>query len=336
MRTIDPSRIKRILLIRPDAIGDMVLATPAIAALRNKFPQAQIAVLARGYNQTIIKNNPAIDEIILDDLYPHIINRKMISPIKYWQWVQLLKQKKFDLMINFYGEFPYALTAFLAGIPYRIGDKARILFSWLYNFPVWQKFSNSTIHEVKHHFELLKPLNIDLPKDAKLNVYPSQNAIREAKQILEKHNMREKKLIAVTIGTGRTDKPWDIKKVKQLIKILAHKYNTKIIFLGGPKEKALADQILPEIDGKIINLVGISLELLIGIISQMRLYIGNNTGPSHIAAALNIPSIVLFCSKAHKPGRWAPWGNQHKIFEKADKTTPEEVAAAAEELKHEN
>ncbi|NQT30495.1 MAG: glycosyltransferase family 9 protein [Candidatus Saganbacteria bacterium] len=314
MPQIDPAQIKKILVVRPDAIGDLVLTTAAIEALKNKFPQAHIAVLARKYNQIIVANNPAVDEIIIDDFYDRIAKHKMIRLAKYRHWIKYLKQKKFDLMINFYSEFPYALIGFLATIPFRIGDQEKILFSWLYNFPVRQNFKNPAVHEVEHQFKLLGPLGIEMVNTPKLKIYPTQESIAEGKKVIEENRLQGKKLIAVNLGSGSSNKAWAIDNFKELINILAKKYKTKIILLGGPKEKDLIKEILREIGGSIVNLVGLSFEALFGIVSQMHLYIANDTGPTHIASALQIPTVVVYNSKFQKPGRWAPWANRHRVI----------------------
>ncbi|MEA3492895.1 MAG: glycosyltransferase family 9 protein [Candidatus Margulisiibacteriota bacterium] len=319
MPQIDPSRIKKILVVRPDAIGDLVLTTAAIAALKIKYPQAHIAVLARKYNQIIVKNNPAVDEVISDDIFDCIAKHKKIGITKYRHWIQYLKQKKFDLMINFYSEFPYALIGFLAKITFRIGDKGKILFSWLYNFPVKQNFKNMAVHEVEHQFELLKPLGIEMTGESKLKIYPTAEALAKGKKIISENGLQGKKLIAINLGSGGSDKAWAIKNVQALIKALAKKYETKTILLGGPDEKAFAEKILPEISEFIVDQVGLSFDALFGIISQMHLFIGNNTGPTHIASALQIPTVVTYNSKFQKPGRWAPWANRHKVIKVVSK-----------------
>jgi lipopolysaccharide heptosyltransferase II len=319
MPQIDPTQVKKILIVRPDAIGDLVLTTAAISALKNKYPQAHIAVLARKYNQIIVKNNPAVDEIIVDELYDCIAKHKMIGLAKYRYWIKYLKQKKFDLMINFYSELPYALIGFLARIPFRIGDKGKILFSWLYNFPVKQNFKNMAIHEVEHQFELLKPLGIEIAETSKLKIYPTQESITEGKKIITENGLQGKKLIAINLGSGGSDKSWAIENFKELIKILAKKYETKIILLGGPKEKELVEKIIPEINEFIVNQVGLSFDALFGLVSQVHLYIANNTGPTHIASALQIPTVVVYNSKFQKPGRWAPWGNKHRVIKVVSK-----------------
>ena len=314
MPGLDLASIKRILLIRPDAIGDMVTATPAIAALREKFPQARITVWGRRYNRPVIAGNPDIDEIIEDDLYPLIRQRRPIGLGQYRRWIATIKEQQFDLAINFGGEFAYALIIFLAGIRYRIGDKGRLLYRWLYNYPVLQRFNSWAIHEVEHHFELLAPLGITLQPGARLKVIPTPAAVLEGQRLIAAHGLKGKPLIAFNIGTSGSDKPWAIERFIDLINIVAVKYQTKVIVLGGPQEKALLEAIAARTAGQAIILGDLSLENLIGLLSQMQLYVANNTGPAHLAAALQVPSVILYTSKFQKPGRWAPWANRHKII----------------------
>ncbi|MFA5112780.1 MAG: glycosyltransferase family 9 protein [Candidatus Margulisiibacteriota bacterium] len=314
MPVLDLTSLKKILVIRPDAIGDMVTATPALAALREKFPQAEIVVWGRRYNRPVIENNPDIDRIIEDDLYPLIRQRQAIGCGRYWRWARAIRQERFDLAINFSGEFAYALIMFLAGIRYRIGDKGRLLYRWLYNFPVLQRFNSWAIHEVEHHFELLAPLRIKLKPDAKLKVIPAAASVQAGQRLIAANGLTGKPLIAFNIGTSGSDKPWAIEQFRDLLKLVAAQYQTKVIVLGGPNERPLLEKIAPQIAAQAVILLDLSLADLIGLLSQMHVYVANNTGPAHLAAALQVPSVILYTSKFQKPGRWAPWANRHKII----------------------
>jgi len=311
---LDLTSVKKILVIRPDAIGDMVTATPAIGALREKFPEAEIVVWGRRYNRPVIENNPDIDRIIEDDLYPLIRQRQPIGWSRYWRWAKAIRQEHYDLAINFSGEFAYALIIFLAGVRYRIGDKGRLLYRWLYNYPVLQRFNSWAVHEVEHHFELLAPLGIKLKPDAKLKVIPAAASVAAGQKLIAEHGLKGKPLIAFNIGTSGSDKPWALNKFSELITLVARQYRTKVIVLGGPNEKPLIEAIASRISGQAVVLLDLSLADLIGLLSQMQVYVANNTGPAHLAAALQVPSVILYTSKFQKPGRWAPWANRHKII----------------------
>ncbi len=313
-KIIDPTAVKRILVVRTDAIGDLLLATPALAALRQKFPKAHIAVLVRTYNQFVRKNNPDVDELIIDDLYDLFHFGHKVPLRRYFEWADRLRAMKFDVMINLAGDFAYALTARLAGIPYRIGDRGRVAYSWLYNYKVNQRLNSWALHEVEHNLELLAPLGIGLRPAGKCRLYPDPAQLEAAKKLLHENGLAGKKVIGINVSTSGTNKAWALGNFVELIKQLAEKYRTKIVLVGGPKENELNKQILPQLGEAAVNLAGLPLELFVALLKQFDLYLANDTGPTHLAAALDVPSVILYTSKYQQPARWAPWGNRHKLL----------------------
>ena len=312
--TIEPAEVKKLLVVRTDAIGDLLLATPALDALRAKFPRAHIALMVRPYNQFVVKNNPAIDEVIVEDLYDRFHFGHRIGLWKYLQWIFRIRFKRFDVMINLAGDFPYALIGYLAGIPCRIGDRGRVAYSWLYNCQVNHRLNSWALHEVEHNFELLEPLGIDRREAGKCRLYPDADKLEAAAQLLRDNGLAGKKIIGVNVGTIGTNKPWALANYVELVKRLSVEYQTKIVLVGGPKENELNKSILPELEGAAVNLGGLPVELFIALLKQLDLYVGNDTGPTHLAAALDVPSVILYTSKYQQPARWAPWGNRHKLI----------------------
>ncbi|MBN3032999.1 MAG: glycosyltransferase family 9 protein [Candidatus Saganbacteria bacterium] len=313
-KVIDPAAVKRILAVRTDAIGDLLLATPALTALREKFPKARIAVLVRPYNRFVLKNNPAVDELIVDDLYDRFHFGHKVSLRQYFDWAARLRAGHFDVMINLAGDFAYALTGWLAGIPYRIGDRGRVAYSWLYNYKVNQRLNSWALHEVEHNLELLAPLGIGLRPAGKCRLYPDPAELDAAAELLRERGLAGKKIIGINVGTSGTNKAWALGNFVQLIKKLSEKYRTKAVLVGGPKENELNKQILPQLGEAAVNLGGLPVELFIALLKQLDLYIANDTGPTHLAAALEVPEVILYTSKYQQPARWAPWGNRHKLI----------------------
>ena len=143
MKELDLAKIKKILIIRPDAIGDCVLITPAISAIKQRFPNATITILAQKLTRDLFLNNPKVDEVIVD--------KKDIAG------------KNFDLAIHYFNELPYALATRSAGIKYRLGDTSKPLVSWLYNIRVFQNWRDLVKHDVEQNMLLLEPLGISPP-----------------------------------------------------------------------------------------------------------------------------------------------------------------------------
>ena len=151
------SNIKKILLIRPELMGDTILLTPIVSAIKNKYPQAQIFMLLQAPMQEVIKNNPEISGCIL---CPPPLKIKLKE---YLSLIKKIKQEKFDVSIVL-EDNPrpnLALLPFLAGIKQRLGDKSRLLYGWAYNNGVWLDSADSKPHHIELYFKLLKPLGIE-------------------------------------------------------------------------------------------------------------------------------------------------------------------------------
>jgi heptosyltransferase-2 len=133
----------RILLVRPDKIGDVVLTTPAAAAVRERYPEAFIAFLCRDYAAPVLENNPAVDEIIRCDS-----NGESVLDLS-----RTLRKHSFDAAVHFYLDGRCELASFAAGIPERIGPFSKISALFL-NTRVRQNRSRAERHEAQYNLEL--------------------------------------------------------------------------------------------------------------------------------------------------------------------------------------
>jgi len=273
-------------------IGDCLLITPALSLLKQKYPEARISALARSYTKDIFLNNPNIEEIIEDG---PAFNRQ------------------FDCSIHFYNEFPYALRAKLAGIKYRVGDSSKPFLRPFYNLSSNCRWNDLTLHEVEHNILLLKPLGIDLPEiPPPLQINAPLNANKNL-------NLNPSDLVVgIHIGTGKGNKAWLPKRYAEVIDYLIENLKAKVIITGSRKETISAAEIMRLCKNKPLDLVNkTNLAELIALISRFSLYIGADTGPLHIAAALKIPLVALFPTKFVKPTEWGPWQTPHVIIRKS-------------------
>lgn len=311
--------LKNILVIRPDAIGDCILITPAISLLKEKYPGARITVLSRSYTRDIFTSNPDIDEVI-DDWF----SEKKVNSIRdFIRYVKFIKSKKFDCSIHFYNEIPYALLAFLARIRTRIGDRSKPLISPFYNKKSNCRWNDLTLHEVEHNILLLKGLGIELPNTPPpMKLCPSE---RIKDKMFLYYNIKPFTFVAgIHIGTGKGNKSWLPERYAAVIDYLITNYNAAIVLTGSKKELPYSNILLRHIPkqslGKIINIVDkTSLSELIAITSRFNLFVGVDTGPLHISAALKIPTVAIFPTKFVKPSEWGPYQTRHVIVRKASK-----------------
>jgi len=320
-----------ILVIRPDAIGDCVLITPALAALKNKFPDAKITVLVKELTRDVFLNNPNVGEIITDE--------------------RSIKKNKFDLSVHFYNEFHYAWLAYRLGIKHRLGDTSKPLLSWLYNIRTFQNWRDITKHEVTQNLALLKPLGIVPPDDPKLELFVDQESRIKIDKILADHGVSaEDKIIGLHLSTGLSNKAWLPERFGEVARhFTARGY--KIVASGQATDKQLIAEAQKAAQNKIIDLsTKTSLRELIALTSRYTLFIGVDTGPLHIAAALNVPVVAIFTSPYSYPSRWGPWQTKQVVVKKmvacedfcrprlcrkilcAEQISSKEIIAAAEQV----
>lgn len=277
-------------------IGDCLLITPAIHLLKQKYPNSKISILCKEYTKLIFENNPDIDEVILDCNHSILLKK--------------IKAKKFDLSIHFYNEFPYAMLAKRANIPNRIGDTSKPLVSWLYTIKAKQNWNNLFLHEVEHNCKLLKPLGIDISSPP-----PMQLGVpKEGEAFAKKYTG---KIIGIHLGTGKGNKAYLAERFAKIVDQLIEKHQATVILTGSKKELKSSETIMKTCKHKPINLVNkTNLNQLIGIISKMDVYIGTDTGPLHIAAALSRKIVAIFGTKFVKPSQWGPWKTPHILVRK--------------------
>ncbi|MDD5593771.1 MAG: glycosyltransferase family 9 protein, partial [Candidatus Margulisbacteria bacterium] len=281
------AKIKEILVIRPDAIGDLVLTLPAIQALKDNFPGARLTALIKEYTRPVADASPAIDAVIYD--YD-------------------LRKYHFDLSVNFFNEFKDTFAAFRAGIPLRLGDSSRLLTAWMNNLRVFRDWK-APLHEIEQNMALLKPLGITGPA-GQPRLIPDREALARVDRLFEKFNLnRNGRVIGLHCGSA-TNLPWPPENFGAVAKFLSEN-NYQVLLLGSVKE-APATAVIKNIAPAAIDLSGIlSLPDLIALISRLNFYLGLNTGPTHIAAAFNVPMVMVNPNPRSPIYRWGPWLTRH-------------------------
>ncbi|MFC1767160.1 glycosyltransferase family 9 protein [Candidatus Margulisiibacteriota bacterium] len=308
MATLDESRIKKILIIRPDRIGDLLMTTPAISILRKRFPNAHISILAGEYARGVIEGNPDVNEVIIDELQ----KGKKKNLFQYLSYVKKFKAMKFDLCVNYFNdENQYALLPFLARIPYRIADRSRIAGAWLSNLGTFLRRKDLSRHMVEFNADMLAPLNVKT-NDLKMKLSVSQKAEEAVNKKLKDFGFKTP-IIGLHLGTGN-NKPWSAKNYAKLADAMANNFGASVILTGGKREIQRSEEVINLCKSKPLNMAAkTTLEGLAALIKKCDIFAGVDTGPTHIAAALGIPVAVLYTAKRIKPATWGPWGTRNTV-----------------------
>lgn len=316
---------RRILILRNDRIGDVLLSTPVIKALRQKFPQAYISMLVAPVARDIVEGNPYLDEVIIYD--KDIKHKKWMRTLKF---AAKLKKKKFDLAVNLHPTNRTNILIFLAGIPVRLGYNRKLGFLLTHRKEHLKQ--EGLKHEAEYNFDLLKVLGVTGdPSDLFMPIKTDSDLY--ADELFRREGIKSSdNLLAINPGASCPSKVWPVERFAQVAEKLAARYGFKILILSGPKDMALANKISLHYGakGKIINLAGkTSLSQMASIIKRCTLFISNDSGPVHMASALGTPVISIFGRNQPglSPKRWGPLG-------KADKYIHKEEAACIQCLAH--
>jgi lipopolysaccharide heptosyltransferase II len=303
--------VDRILLIRPDHLGDLLFTTPAIQLLREAFPQAHITYLVGPWSKAVIENNPNIDEIALCP-FPGFTRQKKRSVFEPYvtllQYAKQLRQKGFDLAIVLrFDHWWGALLAYLAGIPRRVGYDIAEVRPFLTDIVSY--YPNR--HEVEQNLALMEWV-----MGNKLQVtrtLPEFNLTAEdegfADDYLTGHGVENGDLlICIHPGAGAPVKLWKNVAWAQVADTLAQQHGAQVILTGSAEEAPLCRAIAEQMITKPIVAAGeTSLGELATIMARCRLVLGMDSGPLHLAVAMGTPTVHLFGPVDSRA--FGPWGD---------------------------
>jgi ADP-heptose:LPS heptosyltransferase len=306
----EPSRI---LLVRTDKIGDVVLTTPAIAALRKKFPKARIVGLVSPVAAELFRSNPHLDEhIVLDPA-------EYLGFFGWWRLVRRLRREKFQAAVVFQTRKRVAFALLFSGIRFRIGPYSK-WWSWLtYNLGRRQTRSAVEMHEAEYNIQLLKEFGItvaDTWEKTYLNV--DEEAARHATRFfVEKGLSKKYKTVAIHPGMAGSALNWPENNYIALARRLIRRYN--VIITGGPGEAALVERVFNGIARQqnyapdqpvFTRYVGEKgLAETIALLNACDGVVAPSTGPMHIAVALGKKVVSVFPPiKVQSAVRWGPYG----------------------------
>jgi heptosyltransferase-2 len=303
---------KRILIVRTDRIGDVLLSTPAIKALRDKYPHAYIAMMVAPYAKDIVDGNPYLDEVIIYD--KDNLHKRWRDTIRF---SRNLKKKRFDLSIVLHPTNRVHLITFLAGIPKRLGYDRKLGF--LLTDRIKHEKQLGKQHESEYVLDMLRPLGIS---NARLELYMPIK--KEAENWVEQKFKLEgiwpkDKILAIHPAASCPSKVWSAARFAQACDVLADKYKLKVILISGPNDADKALEVASHMRNRCINFAGkTTVSELASLLKRCSLFISNDSGPVHIASAVSTPVISIFGRNQAglSPLRWSPLGLKDKILHK--------------------
>jgi lipopolysaccharide heptosyltransferase II len=304
--------ISRILLIRLRQIGDVVFTTPAVHAIRDRFPNARIAYVVEPAAAPVIQPNPHLDEVIVAPRAGGLAGT--LADVRLGA---RLRRGRYDLAVDFHGGPRAALLTWLSGAPLRIGYEV-VGRSWMYTHRVARPRELRPRHSVLNQFDLLAPLGIGPPDPGK---YPVQmpvglETVRVVGRRLADSGTCDgaTQLIVVHVSSNSPFRRWPAESFAATIAALASAGDLRrIVVTSGPSEAGAVERIVAEarrrLDepaaSRVLRCGEFSLSELRALVEDAALYIGGDSGPLHIAAASRVPILALYGPTL--PERSQPW-----------------------------
>ena len=276
---------KNIVIRSPNWLGDAIMSNPVIPALRQLYPSARLTVVVKESLQEAWVSIPGVSDIICAPR-KHTLNQ-------LHQFGELLKTFDFDLGILLTNSFSTTLEFKYGGIPQVVGYRFG-LRRFLINHIVMPP--REDIRMIDFYLGLIRSLGEF--QSSNIPVFPLLDEwTRSAATILQSEGIdHQDRLIGLNPGAAYgTAKRWFPERYVQLAKALIRTYGAKVVFIGGPGERDTMEELKTSVGNGAINLAGkTSIGELAACMEQMQLFITNDSGPMHLAAALKTPLIAIF------------------------------------------
>jgi len=294
----------KILIIHTAFIGDIVLSTPLIQKLKDLYPKSEIDYLTLPTNQSVLYNNPNLNEIILYD------KKGKDKGIKgFLKVLKILKQKKYDYAVIPHRFIKSILLAKLAKIPDIVG----------FDVATGSSLLDKKVHyDMKKH-EVERLLNLVEYEGEKIpvRIYPAKENFVKIEKMLTISGYtgkKEQKLILVAPGSQRPEKMWPIEKYREIIERLKKNKNYFIGITGSKSEKELPLNF--EKDKNVIDFRGeISLVEFGALISKADVVVGNDSSPIHIASGFEKPFVIGIFGPGKRSLGFFPWTEKSNVIE---------------------
>ena len=306
MRFSDPQTS---LLVRAtNWLGDAVMTTPALAGVREGFPDARIVLLAKPLVAELFRHHPDVDEVIVYERpgrHEGILGRFRMGAE--------LRRRRFDGALLLQNAFDAAFLAFLARIPERAGyptDGRRLLLS----LPVPLPRDILERHEVEYYLCLLDGLGIPRPVPAALKLAVTEEEREAMATRLASHGI-ERGAPIVTINPGATygsAKRWYPDRFAAVSDALSAEWGAAVVVVGSAAEAPLAGEIEAAARIGVVNLAGkTTVREIMAVLSLSSFLVTNDSGPMHIGAALGVPLVAIFGPTDWR--RTSPWSSLAKV-----------------------
>ena len=329
----DVLEAKRVLVVRLDEIGDMVMAAPLLRELRRNLVDAWITLIVKPAIYNLVELCPYIDEVLTYDWDTKGNLRQLRRHVRALELtVKHLWQRRFELAIlprwdaDIYNG---AFLTYFSGARWRVGYSENTVenkkhlnngFDCLFTTVLP---GNGCRHEVLRNLDLIRSLG-GIVKEDRLELWTGKDDDEFAEQVLTNHLVsRDGLLIVFGAGVREPKRRWPLRNYAEVGSWLQKEYGARIMMLGGKDDAALGEELQKYLGDIFVNMVGkTTLRQMAALLKRCDLFVGNDSGPMHIAAAVGKTVIEIAChplnglaTHRNSPKRFGPWGATHHVLQ---------------------
>jgi lipopolysaccharide heptosyltransferase II len=306
-RKIDPSWIQSILLIRLRKIGDVVMTTPAITALRHGFPKAKITYVIDEPYRELVEGHPDLDSV-------HVLPR-LLGFQEFREHIRRIREDSYDAVIDFHGGPRATLLTFFCGARLKIGYRVKYK-NLVYDIKLPREPEEGYFHSVENHINLVKALGVDpLPIPALSMPPPTHSETETIRLFIDENALENTKIVTLHIGAGNEFRDWGAERLVRLMTLLSQVPRVKIVLIGSGEDKQIEEKIRERSEASFLSMVNrLNLRELRELISLASLFVGPDSGPMHIAATTSTPIVAYFGPTL--PAHFGPWKARSTLLEK--------------------
>lgn len=324
---------RNILVIDFGQLGDVVLSLPALRAIRERFPRARITVALGKPSGEIVKLSGYADEVLEVDRVGLRDGVKLVSIGRIIKFVADVRKAKYDFVIDLHSLSETNLLGFLSGAPKRLyARRPGRSIDYLSNFQPRPPREAKHAHAVDRYLDVIKPLGVE--RAARMPALKTAAAAdHSVEAILKKENANSGTLlVGLFPGAGNASRRWPLEHFAEVADHLIRNESVRVIVFAGPEERPLIPQMRTLFPPKTIFFDRLTIPQLVSAQARLTLFISNDTGPAHTAAAVGTP--VVFLMDRPTPNTFTPVGDQHRLIgaEEITRISVREVYQAAREV----
>jgi predicted lipopolysaccharide heptosyltransferase III len=300
----DWEKVERVLVVRLRSIGDTVLATPSLAALKRFLPHAVIDILLEDWVAPLLAGSPHVDNVITMERGSVASRAKVATR---------LRARRYDVVYNLHGGTTASLLTRATGATHRVGYDA-YQYSWLHNHRspsasfLWKR---EKTHSVEQQLALLGWTGVPVSDRPPTHLEVTEAADAKVAEHLRARGIGDAPFVVIHPAAASDTKQWAASNFARVADALAGQ-NLNVVAISTPQELAVVEALQEDSNAEILPLTNLSLPEVTALLARARLFVGNDSGIAHMAAAVETPAVVVFGSS--NTAHWQPWARAPAEF----------------------